>query len=308
MLSANAKEQVRQILGFTLEVAAPWPDCLRSVQRQNDGTFRYVPEEEFRKPCKSFEADHGASAEQIQMEDYVSRNWTNCVYIEGKEGHCHEAFHFADVPIQRGKYRRNLDNEEVGTSKHDVVHAINACIAVLQGHPAPAPFSIKDKKEALFLLAHFVGDLHQPLHVGSVYLSPVTGQRLDPDQSGLDKKSETAGGNFIFIAGEKLHHEWDSIPASWGHTPDDPMMVDARKVSDTPGPITGWVASWASETVMKARDAFPEALTFSAAGTRHWNGKIPDKHVYDKDAEKVKREQLAKGGARLAHILNSIWP
>ncbi|WP_409362753.1 S1/P1 nuclease [Bradyrhizobium sp. CIR18] len=29
---------------------------------------------------------------------------------------------------------------------------------------------MKDKKEALFVLSHLVGDLHQPLHVGAVYL------------------------------------------------------------------------------------------------------------------------------------------
>ena len=51
------------------------------------------------------------------------------------------------------------------------ISAINAAIRVLQDRPkATAPLSITDKKEALFLLAHFVGDIHQPLHVGAVYL------------------------------------------------------------------------------------------------------------------------------------------
>jgi hypothetical protein len=302
MLSDHAKEQVKQILGFTLQVAAPWPDCVRSVEREADGTFKYAPKsEEFRKPCTSFEAA-ASPAEQARMEDYVARNWTNCTYIEGKTGLCHEAFHFADVAIQRDGYKQG----EVGTNDHDVVHAINACIAVLQGHPAPAPFSIKDKKEALFLLAHFLGDIHQPLHVGAIYLDS-TGKPVDPDRDGLDKKTETAGGNFISDGSENLHHEWDSIPTAWGLTPDDPMLAEARAVPRTPGAISGWAASWASESVMKAQDAFA-GLTFSGAGHGRWSVHFANKDDYDKGAEKIKREQLIKGGARLAHLLNTIWP
>jgi len=84
-----------------------------------------------------------------------------------------------------------------GTFPHDIVRAINAAVAVLQDKPAPAPFSIKDKKEAIFFLAHFLGDVHQPLHVGAVYLNP-KGRLLNPDgKGGLNKASETHGGNSI---------------------------------------------------------------------------------------------------------------
>src|SRR5205814_265690 len=48
--------------------------------------------------------------------------------------------------------------------------AINAAVTVLKGNPSPDPFKIKDKTEVLFLLSHFVGDVHQPLHVGAIYL------------------------------------------------------------------------------------------------------------------------------------------
>jgi S1/P1 Nuclease len=71
---------------------------------------------------------------------------------------------------------------------------INAAIMVLQNMPAPAPFSIKDKKEALFLLAHFVGDLHQPMHVSAIYLDP-NGNFVDAD-SGVpyDPNTQTLAG------------------------------------------------------------------------------------------------------------------
>jgi hypothetical protein len=304
MLSNNAKQQVQQILGFTLQVAAPWPDCVRSVVQLHDGTFHYLPppsHPEYRIPCKSFEAD-ASPDEQARMEDYVSRNWTNCTYIPGKVGLCHEAYHFADVAIQRDSY----DRRDVGTSNHDVVSAINACIAVLQGKPAPTPFSIKDKKEALFLLAHFVGDIHQPLHVGAVYLD-ANGQPVDPDANGLDPNTETHGANSIHDGSDNLHSEWDAIPKAWGLAPDDQMLADARAVPATAGPLTGWAASWASDTVMQSHGAFA-GLKFSGAGHDKWTVQFLDKTAYDQNAEKMKHTQLAKGGARLAQLLNAIWP
>ena len=60
----------------------------------------------------------------------------------------HTMFHFEDVAIQRNSFDRNFQ----GTNSHDLVAAIGAAIAVLKDKPAPAPFSIKDKKEALLLL------------------------------------------------------------------------------------------------------------------------------------------------------------
>ena len=86
-----AKAQVERILGFELRVAAPWLDCVRSVVRHTDGTFEYSPDPhhpEYRVPCPSFETP----GEQARMEDYVRRNWSNCIY---KLGHgCHETYHF----------------------------------------------------------------------------------------------------------------------------------------------------------------------------------------------------------------------
>jgi len=76
---------------------------------------------------------------------------------------------------QRGHFDRNFQ----GTNDHDIVAAINAATAVLLERPSPPPFKIADKREALFLLAHLVGDLHQPLHVGAVYLDK-DGNLVDP--------------------------------------------------------------------------------------------------------------------------------
>src|SRR5262245_40412566 len=76
LLEPNARQQVKTILGIALKVAGPWADCARSVARFEDGTFQYAPSDpKYQIPCKSFET----AAETARLEDYVSRNWSNCV-------------------------------------------------------------------------------------------------------------------------------------------------------------------------------------------------------------------------------------
>jgi hypothetical protein len=298
LLKPHAKQHVVQILGFTLRVAAPWPDCVRSVKRKTDGSFKYVSDPRFNAPCKSFEKKRG---ETKRMENYVSRNWSNC---PAKPGHgCHESYHFADVEIQQDKYDRHF----TGTNEHDIVSAIGAAILVLQGQLAPAPFSIRDKKEALFLLAHFIGDIHQPLHVGSVYLDP-DGKLVDPDNHGpLVEATETAGGNFIAVKSTNLHSEWDDIPDILGTTAKKTMITKAKAVTPTTGEVGNFAATWASDTIVQSHAAF-FGVTFSADGHDHWVANFADPHNYSTAMARLKIDQLAKGGARLAQLLNTIWP
>ncbi|WP_161497293.1 S1/P1 nuclease [Bradyrhizobium nitroreducens] len=297
LLGPNARQQVANILGFELRVAAPWADCVRSVARLPDGTFRYAPTKpEYRIPCTTFETP----AETARMEDYVSRNWLDC---EAAKGHgCGEAYHFADVAIQHDDYKRGY----VGTSDHDIVGAINAAISVLRGQPAPLPFSIRDKKEALLLLAHFVGDLHQPLHVGAVYLDQ-SGQLVNPDQGGLNPATETRGGNLLGPAENNLHSQWDAIAEDLGENASPDLIKKAKAVGKTPGPVDALAATWASETVMVSHAAFA-GLSFAAADHGRWQVRVDDEAAYATKQAELKHDQLAKGGARLAQILNSIWP
>jgi len=301
LLEPNAKQQVKTILGFTLRVAGPWADCARSVVRFEDGTFKYAPSKpEYRIPCTAFETP----AEIARLEDYVARNWSNCVFV-ARHG-CDETYHFADVAIQHGEYSRSY----AGTSEHDVVGAINAAIVVLKGQPAPLPFSIRDKKEALFLLAHFLGDLHQPLHVGAIYLDR-NGQPVNPDLSGPDPSTDTVGGNLIKDASEAFHSEWDEIPTDVGEDASADLIRRARLIAPTTGPVEDFAVAWASDSVRTAHKAFA-GLTFSrdlsSADSGQWLVHFPDRAAYWNSQDELKRDQLAKGGARLAQLLNAIWP
>jgi hypothetical protein len=213
------------------------------------------------------------------------------------------------VAIQHDDYERSY----TGTNDHDVVSAINSAIAVLKGQPVPAPFKIRDKKEALFMLAHFVGDLHQPLHVGAIYLD-VDGQVINPDAGGpSDPATETRGGNSILerinerCEGPNLHAEWDAIPEPLGVSANPALLQSAGATPKTAGPVEGFAAVWASETIREAHKAFA-GLTFTEACNAHWLLHFADHHKYEQAERDLKEQQLARAGARLAELLNAIWP
>lgn len=299
LLGDHATQQVKQILGFDLRTAAPWPDCVRSVARHDDGSFHYEVDPnhlEFEVPCVPF----NSAEERARILDYAGRNWLTCTPKP-----CHTSFHFEDIAVQRDSFDRGFQ----GTNEHDLVAAIGAAIAVLTDKPAPPPFSIKDKKEALFLLSHFLGDLHQPLHVGVVYLDPA-GKLVDPDVAHqIDRTTETSGGNSIQDQNINLHHEWDDIPTDIGEAATRELLQDARSLPASQGRIEDWPAAWATDTVLVSHDAFA-GLTFEPNPTPpgKWTVAFDDRAAYLRSQDAIKRKQLAKGGARLAEILNTIWP
>jgi hypothetical protein len=307
---SNAATQVKDILNegdpegkLTLRLVGPWADCVRSVARQPDGTFEYVvnPEHyEYEVPCRPFKSD----AERARLVDYATRNWSTCE--DPPPAGCHTIYHFDDVAIQRDRYDRGAQ----GTNAGDLVSVIGAAIAALTGRPVPPPFSIKDKKEALMLLVHFVGDLHQPLHVGAIYLD-ADGNLVDPDVAHvIDPATETHGGNAIQDQNVNLHAEWDDIPFDLGDARTRELMDAARAVPPSVGTIDDWAVSWASDSLQIARQAFA-GLRFQQTDPPpkvKWSVSYEDPTAYRLMADAIKRRQLAKGGAHLAEILKTIWP
>jgi hypothetical protein len=298
LLKPAAKQQVRDILGENLDLrrAAPWLDCVKSVVRHDDGTFHYEVDPdhlEYEVPCTPF----NSTQERARLIDYAKRNWFTCSYKpDGFERGCHNTFHYENVPIQRGAFDRKL--HPLGTEDNDLVAAIGAAIAVLSDKPIPSPFlfSIRDKREALFLLAHLVGDLHQPLHVAD---------------------HQDRGGNALAVfhgatqSPDNLHSYWDtrlveklgSDPHRIGAALDAKIAgKDARRWS------TGTPALWAQETFAQARDVAyvfnGESFVIDANGART----VRLDAAYEARALPVVREQLSKAGVRLAALLNEALP
>jgi len=288
----NAESQVKAILnGLTLADAAVWADCAKGVDPK---TFVYNGAGRFPE-CKVFETTAG----EAEMSDFVQRN-SSCVVKPGEEA-CNKQYHYTDVNVAQQKFKLGL----VGTRDDDIVAAITAAVHFLKGDTVPSPFSFKDKHEALLALAHYVGDVHQPLHVGTVYLS-AAGKRVNPDTSGFDPATFTTGGNDLMVSGVKLHAKWDAIPASLKQTKITAAWVTrAHAVPATSGDIMTWSTSWATDTLGKAKSAY-QGVTFGSRSGQHWPATLPS--GYSTRMTSIKKTQLTAGGAHLAALLEAIWP
>ncbi|MES1264325.1 MAG: S1/P1 nuclease, partial [Variovorax sp.] len=288
--------------GSNLRTASVWADCAKGVNERN---FKYGGVGQYPE-CAVYEK---TAASKHLMEAFVQRNVGTCQMPEGSEV-CHKQYHYADVAIQRNEYKLGLK----GTSDHDVVAAINAMIAVLQDRPSPAPFHIADKKEALRLLSHYVGDVHQPLHVGAVYVD-ASGNLVDPDHDTFDPVTETTGGNDLLLdrpgsvkKPRNLHHEWDSVKGSVVSMPVPAAVIKrAQQVSKTVGQLDGWSTVWATESVLASKSAYKD-LTYEPLDEKAKRYLITLPVGYGVEKGKAQRERVVLAGARLAQILSEIWP
>jgi len=171
--------------------------------------------------------------------------------------------------------------------------------------------AIEGKREALLLLVHYVGDIHQPLHVGAVYLD-AGGKIVNPEPGPVDPATETRGGNeIIVVSGGQgaLHGTWDDIPPEYKpNKVKSAWLAQAKAVPSTSGAISEWSSAWASDTQKNAVKAFA-GLAFgkkSPGPKGKWSVTLPT--TYSKSMNAIKKQQLTKGGARLAQLLAAIWP
>ncbi len=305
LIKGSAAEiQVKAILGsVSLQQASVWADCAKGVTTSDDVNFTYHSNNTAFPECAVYDTPQWKPV----FERFVADNWKQCGTAHDGEK-CHHQYHYADISNRRNHYAAG----EVGANTHDVVHSINAAIEVLQDKPAPAPFVIHDKREALLLLTHYLGDIHQPLHVEAVYLS-AKGKVVDPDAIGYHAANDTSGGNAIVDGSEKLHHEWDAIPSELevGGSGFDNLVARARTVAITKGAMATWSTTWATDTIDAGHVAFT-GLHFTAkpphAGKPQWAVTGTHAAAYKSHAQALKEQQLSDAGARLADVLKAVWP
>ena len=127
----------------------------------------------------------------------------------------HHWFHYTDVPVVPAQ---NYRGGKVGRSKWDIVHMIPYCVEVLQGRVPEQNDRKITKAVALILLAHYVADIHQPLHVGAAYFD-AQGRLADPDKDQSVLPDEGGNTFTLELADEpprrrgihrkKFHGFWD---------------------------------------------------------------------------------------------------
>src|SRR5215831_4244424 len=130
------------------------------------------------------------------------------------QNRAHHAFHYTDVPIQQTAYHAGT----AGTADNDIVAVTAYAINVLREKVPNHGPAILNERDALWLLVHTVGDIHQPLHVGAVYFDNTCATIVDPNVAGARLPSfgidstiaSTKGGNDLKISKSRnLHAYWD---------------------------------------------------------------------------------------------------
>jgi hypothetical protein len=234
-------------------------------------------------------------------------------------------YHFTDVPLQRKRYVANSG----GTHHNDVVQILRYAVARLRGQaPASGPANFTED-EAVWAITHLVGDIHQPLHVGSIYFDDKCATVVDPNVVGAGennfgigtKVAETHGGGWLKIsASRQLHKLWDNdaVERAMRNANADSIQKFASVIVASPpsgwqtsGDATTWSRRWADEILPLAREAH-NRITINVPGVDQddshkvecrWN--IDLKPGYDEWAAERVREQLAKAGFRLVAMLRA---
>jgi hypothetical protein len=226
-------------------------------------------------------------------------------------------WHFVDLPLGAEDYR------EVAafTSVNDVVHAIKRCVMVLEKTESSADDFTKP--QALRLLVHFVGDIHQPLHCGTGFydLSNLSHPILVTDPRLCAGKPNDRGGNDLFFGTEpnqELHALWDEgLVYAIRNSPDYRSLADwlestqpSESVGQTKGEYHTWPEQWAIDSVRRARTAYRNIdLGAASIDGRRLQIMIQLPNGYVEENRSLAATQLVKAGLRLAQLLNSLaWP
>jgi len=264
--------------GMTLEKAAVIPDEIKGWDKKGVD----VP--------KAFHYSAHSKIDR-QLRDFWRTNQPT--HDMNSAAPSHHWFHYTDVPVVRvEKYAEG----RAGRSKWDVVHMIPYCVEVLRGRVPEQNERKITKPVAVILLAHYVADIHQPLHVGAEYFD-AQGHVADPDK---DKSAlgDEGGNTFTLqlsdepprargVHKKKLHGFWDNdaVNALFPEVPNalpkterqqqiDPAKKQLVREMATHEPeawrmptniaIANYAEAWADEILPIAREAH-ERLQFRNA-------------------------------------------
>ena len=198
---------------------------------------------------------------------------------------------FADVA---GIDRREVNSEE---KVSNVVTGIDYNAAVLSNASAPPPA----RAIALCWVLHLIGDIHQPLHTGSLYTASLfeTGDR---------------GGNAIRIDGSNLHARWDGALTESGVSRELPILISRVTGFSRPtiqGVESDWTA-WMNESRSILQTSVYDAdLREAILDAERNNTGLPSQtlnDVYVALMKNISRQRLALAGLRLAIFFENELP
>lgn len=231
----------------------------------------------------------------------------------------HTEYHYANLPFQVEHYADGA----VGGSEVDIVQTLKQAIAVLQGKTDAAhnPHQFT-RRQALLLIAHMTGDIHQPLHMGSAYIGADGKFTVPAKKSDIDSVNifETRGGNSLLldddmvearsrplIPGESkplpegaqkwktrpFHAYWDSTVVDYAFrrsstkTPEQfaqKMIAEKPLVAINTGEAGTWPYQWADDALVAAKLAYTDVTVGKRESMPNKRGEIEHKFALEMGA------------------------
>lgn len=258
-LSPKAQQAVKKILnGETLDHIATWPDYIRS---ESDWDFA--------KPWHFITIDVDTTVDEVLAESEKNPKIENVV----------DAIEYFSALLQGGndkveQFKQFLETQYKTKTKKDVKTA--------------KLYQDSIEATALGFLVHFVGDVHQPLHVG---------------------RAEDMGGNSIkvlwFGEDSNLHSVWDTglIESEKLSYTEITAFLDQDETDPKTLKIDAPLAEWARESVLLRHQAYLGIYK----KTDYISGKPDLSYSYAHDFTPAIKKRMLQGGLRLAKMLNRIF-
>jgi hypothetical protein len=217
----------------------------------------------------------------MQLDSEFKTFSDSCIYPDHPR--IRAAEHFLNLP----RDSKGLTSDECPLADACVLTAILYDFKILQAKEQ----TDASKLVALKSLGHWVGDIHQPLHV-----------------SFLDDK----GGNTIRTSGQcpgNLHAVWDNCLVQYAIGPDASEAVTDLLAVITPEMKAEWNASvprdWANESFAIAEMARTMYCAMHGSSCDMTSSALNISARYLDANEPVVKEQLQKAGVRLARLLDA---
>jgi hypothetical protein len=216
-----------------------------------------------------------------EMVDYVNANPK------------HSEYHYTDVPFQLDHYQDGA----VGTADDDIVQTLKQAIAVLQNKDDaksnPHHFT---RRQALILITHMTGDIHQPLHVGAAYVGKDGKFVVPTNHKDIDTVAifDSRGGNNFLLDDARIealsvandippgepkpekpgvpkaltkpfHSYWDSTSVDYAFrrirtkTPEkfaQAVIPSQPDVAKNSGDVSTWPYQWADDALVFSKQAY----------------------------------------------------
>ncbi len=219
----------------------------------------------------------------MQLDTEFKTFSDSCIYPDHPR--IRAAEHFLNLP----RDSKGLTSDECPLADACVLTAILYDFKILRAKEQ----TDASKLVALKSLGHWVGDIHQPLHV-----------------SFLDDK----GGNTIRTSGQcpgNLHAVWDTCLVQYAVGPDVSEAVSDLIAAISPERKAEWNASaprdWANESFAIAETARTRYCVMNGSSCDMTSGTLNISAQYLDANEQVVKEQLQEAGVRLARLLDTAF-